>query len=306
MDDSDVSLDRMRTFVGVAQRGSFSATARELGIGQSTVTRHINELETALGVPLLGRTTRRVSLTEEGSRYYSNCLQILRLVDQAAEEARASRLIPVGTVRVSCTAALGVLHVTRMIFAFQDKHPDIRIDLNLTDERIDLAREGVDIALRLGPVIDEAMKLVAIGASSRKIVASPDYIAGHGRPERPAELTHHNGVVMSNVAGSDQLSLYGPDGTRLIVPMAGTLRVDHGLAARAALAAGRGIAPAHLWLVQDLLDTGKLETVLDNYDLDAAPVSLLVVPERAGIARVRLLVKFLVDELKKLPGITPY
>ncbi|EKF59879.1 LysR family transcriptional regulator [Agrobacterium albertimagni AOL15] len=306
MDNNHVSLDRMRTFVRVAQRGSLSATARELGIGQSTVTRHINELEQAVGVPLLGRTTRRVTLTEEGNRYYTNCLQILRLVEQASEEVRDARRVPLGAVRLSCTAALGVLHVTRIIFAFQDKYPDIRIDLNLTDERIDLAREGVDIALRLGPIIDGGMKLVTVGASIRKLVGSPDYFSNHGRPTRPSELTHHNGVVMSNVAGSDQLFISGPDGTRFIAPMNGTLRVDHGLAARAAVAAGRGIAPAHLWLVQDLLDAGKLETVLDDYDLEAVPASLLVVPERAGITRVRLLADFLVEEIRKLPGITSH
>lgn len=294
----------MRTFVRVAERGSLSATARELGIGQSTVTRHINELEEAIGVPLLGRTTRRVTLTEEGSRYYTNCLQILRLVEQAREEARDARRVPVGAVRLSCTAALGVMHVTRMIFDFQDRHPGIRIDLNLTDERVDLAREGVDVALRLGPIVDEAMKLVSIGASRRKLVGSPAYFSSHRRPVRPADLSHHNGIVMSNVTGSNQLFLSASDGTRLIVPMSGTLRVDHGLAARAALAAGRGIGPTHLWLVQDLLDAGKLEIVLDEYDLDTVPVSLLVVPERAGIARVRLLVDFLVDEIRKLPGIT--
>ncbi len=188
MDDRGPSLERMRTFVRVAQRGNLSAVARELGIGQSTVSRHISELEEAVGVALLGRTTRRVSLTEEGSRYYANCLQILRLVDQASEEARDARHVPVGPVRLSCTAALGVMHVTRMIFAFQDKHPDVQIDLNLTDERIDLAREGVDIALRLGPVMDGAMKLVAIGTSRRKLVGSPDYLARHGRPERPSDL----------------------------------------------------------------------------------------------------------------------
>jgi len=305
MDDGNVSLDRMRTFVCVAQCGSLSAAARELGIGQSTVTRHINELEEALGVALLGRTTRRVTLTEEGSQYHANCLQILRLVEQATEEARDARRVPVGMVRVSCTSALGVMHLTRIIFAFQDKHPDIRIDLNLTDERIDLARAGVDVALRLGPVMDDAMKLVAIGASSRRLAGSRDYLASRGRPARPAELTNHNSIVMSNVAGSEHLLLSAPDGTRLMVPVSGTLRLDHGLAARAALAAGRGIAPAHLWLIQDLLDAGKLETVLDEYDLDAVPVSLLVVPERAGIARVRLLVDFLVDEIRKLPGIAP-
>lgn len=296
----------MRTFVRVAESGSLSATARELGIGQSTVTRHINELEDAVGVPLLGRTTRRVTLTQEGTRYYTNCLQILRLVEQAAEEARDARRIPAGAVRLSCTAALGVMHVTQMIFDFQNKHPDIRIDLNLTDERIDLPREGVDIALRLGPVVDSAMKLVSIGESRRRLVGSPDYLSSHGRPARPADISRYNSVVMSNVAGSSQLFLSDPGGTRLMVPVSGTLRVDHGLAARAALAAGRGIGPTHLWLVQDLLDAGHLEILLEGYDLDAVPVSLLVVPERANVTRVRLLVDFLVAEIRKLPGIVPH
>jgi len=303
MDDQGLSLDRMRTFVRVVERGSLSAAACELGLGQSTVTRHINELEAAVGVPLLGRTTRRVTLTEEGSRYYANCLQILRLVEQATEEARNARRSPAGAVRLSCTAALGVMHVTRMIFDFQDRYPEIRIDLNLTDERIDLAREGIDIALRLGPIADDAMKLVSIGKSRRRLVGSPDYFRRKGRPIRPADLAQHDSVVMSNIAGSDQLVLFAPDGMRLVVPVSGMLRVDHGLAARAALAAGRGIGPAHLWLVQDLLDDGTLEVLFDEYDLEAVPISLLVVPERAGVARVRLLVDFLVTELKKLPGI---
>lgn len=296
----------MRTFVRVAECGSLSATARELGIGQSTVSRHISELEEAVGVSLLGRTTRRVTLTEEGSRYYTNCLQILRLVEKAAEEARDAGRMPIGAVRLSCTSALGVMHVTRMIFEFQDRHPDICVDLNLTDERVDLAREGVDVALRLGPIVDGAMKLISIGQSRRRLVGAPGYLSKYGRPARPADLSGHNSVVMSNIAGSQRLFLSAADGMRLTVPVSGTLQVDHGLAARAAVVAGRGISPAHLWLVQDLLDAGRLEILLDEYDLDPIPVSLLVVPERAGVARVRLLVDFLVAEIRKLPGIVPH
>src|SRR6185312_5128747 len=157
MDKSDVTFERMRTFVRVAERGSLSAVAREHGVGQSTITRHLRELEEAVGVPLLSRTTRRVSMTDEGSRYYSNSVEILRLVDQAGEEARNTRGAPAGTIRISCTAAIGVLHVSRLIFAFQDRYPDIGIDLSLTDERVDLVREGVDIALRLGPLTDSSM-----------------------------------------------------------------------------------------------------------------------------------------------------
>ncbi|HAP99872.1 MAG TPA: LysR family transcriptional regulator, partial [Rhodospirillum rubrum] len=105
MDKSEVTLERLRSFVRVAERGNLSAVARELGLGQSTITRHLRELEEAVGVALLSRTTRRVVLTDEGSRYYADSLQILRLVDQAGEEARAARGAPAGTIRLSCTAA---------------------------------------------------------------------------------------------------------------------------------------------------------------------------------------------------------
>ena len=128
MDRSDVTLERMRTFVRVAERGNLSAVARELGVGQSTVTRQLRELEEAIGVPLLSRTTRRVTLTDEGSRYYADSVQILRLVEQAGDEARGTRGAAAGTIRISCTAAFGVLHVSRLIFAFQDKYPEIAVD----------------------------------------------------------------------------------------------------------------------------------------------------------------------------------
>ncbi|UWU14744.1 LysR family transcriptional regulator [Rhizobium sullae] len=303
MDNSDVTLERMRTFVRVAERGSLSAVAREFGVGQSTVTRHLRELEEAVGVPLLSRTTRRVTLTDEGSRYYANSLQILRLVERAGDEARGTRGAPAGTIRISCTAAFGVLHVSRLTFAFQDRYPDIGIDLSLTDERVDLVREGVDIALRLGPLTDSSMKLRALGQSRRLLVAAPDYLAARGRPAVPQDLSAHEGIRMSNVAGSDTLALQGPSGERHVVPFGGRFRVDHGLAAREALVAGRGIAPAHRWLVDDLLAAGRLEAILPDYSLPHIPLSMLIVPERAGVARVRLLVDFLVGQIGGIPGI---
>src|SRR5260370_7870288 len=127
MDRSDITLERMRTFVRVAERGSLSAVARELGIGQSTVTRHLRELEEAVGVPLLSRTTRRVTMTDEGSRYYADSVQILRLVEQAGDEARGTRGAPAGTIRISCTAAFGAFHASSPIFAFHDLYPHIAV-----------------------------------------------------------------------------------------------------------------------------------------------------------------------------------
>ena len=281
MDKSDVTLERMRTFVRVAERGSLSAVARELGAGQSTVTRHIKELEEALGVALLSRTTRRVTMTDEGSRYHAASIQILRQVEQASDEARGMRGAPAGTIRVSCTAAFGILHASRLIFAFQDRYPDVCIDLSLTDERIDLVREGVDIALRLGPLTDSSMKLRAVGQCRRLLVAAPDYLAVRGRPAAPHDLSDYEGIRMSNVAGSDTLALRGPGDEHYAVPFAGRFLIDHGLAAREALVAGRGIAPAHQWLVDDLLVAGRLEQVLPEYALPTVPLNMLIVPDRA-------------------------
>jgi DNA-binding transcriptional LysR family regulator len=305
MDKSLITLERIRTFVRVAERGSVSAVARELGVGQSTISRHLQELEDAIGLPLLSRTTRRIAMTDEGSHFYTNSVQILRLVDQAADEARATRGAPAGTIRVSCTAALGVLHVTRLIFGFQDRYPDIGVDLSLTDERVDLVREGVDIAIRLGPLLDSSMKLRALGESRRLLVASPGYLAARGIPTVPSELSAHEGIRMTNIAGSDLLTLRGPDGERHSVPFGGRFRVDHGLAARMALLDGRGVAPAHRWLVDDLITAGKLTVVLPEYSVAAVPLSLLIVPERAAIQRVRLLVDFLVAGMSQIPGIEP-
>lgn len=303
MDRSDITLERLRTFVRVAERGNLSAVAREMNIGQSSVTRHLHELEEALGVVLLSRTTRRVTLTEEGSRYYANAVQILRLVEQAGDEARSARRAAAGTVRISCTAALGVRHISRLIFAFQDRYPEITVDLSLTDERIDLVREGVDVAIRLGPLADSSLRLRTLGMSRRILVGSPDYLARHGRPTTPEELADLEGVRMSNIAGSDALTLEGPNGKTRVVPFGGRLRVDHGLAARAAYLAGRGIGPAHLWLVDDLLSEGRLEPILPDYAPPSVPLNMLIAPERAGVARVRLLVEFLAGEVLAIPGI---
>ncbi|HEX9449090.1 MAG TPA: substrate binding domain-containing protein, partial [Dongiaceae bacterium] len=240
---------------------------------------------------------------DEGSRYYANSVQILRFVEQAGDEARGTRGAPAGTIRISCTAAFGVLHASRLVFAFQDRYPDIGVDLSLTDERVDLVREGVDIALRLGPLTDSSMKLRVLGQSRRLLVAAPDYLAARGRPTVPQDLTAHEGIRMSNVAGSDTLALLGPSGESYAVPFGGRLRVDHGLAARAAFVAGRGIGPAHQWLVDDLVIAGRLEAILSGYALPPVPLSLLIVPERAGIARVRLLVDFLAEQIGGIPGI---
>ncbi len=230
-------------------------------------------------------------------------VQILRLLEQAGDEARGSSGAPAGTIRMTCTASFGVMHASRLIFAFQDRYPEIGIDFGLTDQRIDLVREGVDLALRLAPLTESSLKLRTLGQSQRLRAASPDYLAAHGRPMTPQDLSRHQGIRMVNVAGSDMLTFEGPGQEIHRVPFGGRLRVDHGLAAREAMMAGRGIAATHRWLVDDLLAAGRLEAILPDYRLPPVPLNLLIVPERAGIARVRLLIDFLVEQIRTVPGI---
>ncbi len=303
MDKSIVTLERMLSFVRVAERGSLSAVAREQGIGQSTVTRHIAELERALGVSLLNRTTRRVTLTEEGVRYHVEARNILRLVDQATDEARSAGGDLAGKVRVSCTAALGVRHVLRGLFDLQDRHPGLSVDCSLSDLKIDLVREAVDIAIRLGPLADSSMQVKPVGQSRRVLVASYSYLARHGTPERPDDLSQHEAIRMTNVVGSSELVLLKSGEEARSVPVAGHLTLDHGLAAREALIQGRGIVAANVWLVDDLLASGALQQVLPDYSLESMQLSILFVPTRAKLSRVRLVIDALAAFLHTLPGI---
>ncbi|MCQ8240952.1 LysR substrate-binding domain-containing protein [Rhizosaccharibacter radicis] len=305
MDRSLISLDRMASFVRVAERNSLSAVARELGVGQSTITRHLSELEKALGVALLHRTTRRVTLTDEGRRFHQEARAILHRVEAAAESARRGGQAAAGIVRITSTAALGVRHVSPLLFGFQDRHPGIRIDLSLSDDRVNLVRENRDIALRCGTVADSAMKRRALGWSERMLVASRAYLEARGRPGRAADLGRHDMIRMLIIAGSDCIDLRDREGGRCVLPVEAPFLTDHGLAVREAIVAGRGIALAHRWLVDDLLAAGMVEIVLPEFRAPPMPLTLLIVPERSRVERVRLAIDHLAEGARTLPGVFP-
>lgn len=297
-------LELMRTFVRVVERGNLSAVAREAALGQATVSRHLKDLEAAVGTQLLQRTTRQLGLTEAGALYYERARTILGLLDQTHEDIRAAQALPGGVVRLSCTSAFGVLHLSRILFAFQDLHPRIRIDLGLTEERIDLVREDVDLVVRLGALGDSSLVARRLGQAQRLLVASPGYLASHGTPHSPQDLARHNGIRFLGLASSNALQFTDPAGKTGSVAFSGDFQVDQGLAIREALLAGRGLGPVHQWLVADLLAAGRLQVILPEYRLEPVPMHVLVVPGRSKLARVRLLIEFLAKEIPAVPGIT--
>ncbi|MDB5364728.1 MAG: transcriptional regulator, LysR family [Rhodospirillales bacterium] len=295
-------LELMRTFVRVVERGSLSAVAREAELGQATVSRHLKDLETVVGAALLQRTTRRLALTEAGAQYYERAKIVLGLIEQTHEEIRTSHARPGGVIRLSCTSAFGVLHLCRILFAFQDKYPRMRIDLGLTDERIDLVKDGADLVVRMGTLNDSGLVARRLGQARRVLVASPDYLARHGEPRRPRDLVKHNGIRFAGLAGGGELRLTNGAGKTETVPFGGDFQADLGLALREAFLAGRGLGPAHYWLVADLLEAGRLKIVLPEYRLEPVPFHVLAVPGRTKLARVRLLIDFLANEVAAVPG----
>lgn len=190
-----------------------------------------------------------------------------------------------------------------MLFAFQNTHPQIRIDLGLSDERVDLIRAGVDVAIRLGTLPDSSLLARKIGDLRRVLVASPEYLAHHGVPRRPADLADHNGIRFAGLAGSEILALTDSTGRKEAVSIVGNFQVDHALAIQEAYLAGRGLGPAHYWLVADLIEAKRLRIVLPEYRLAPVSLHLLMVPGRNRLTRVRLLVEFLAREMTRVPGL---
>jgi DNA-binding transcriptional LysR family regulator len=244
-----------------------------------------------------------VTLTQEGLRYLTEARTILRLVDEATDDARSASGDLIGKVRISCTAALGVRHVSGALFAIQKSFPGIAIDLSLSDVRIDLVCEAVDLAVRLGPLDDSSMKLKQVGQSHRVLVASRGYLEKNGTPGSVEDLARHQSIRMINVAGSERLRLTDVDGDAKTVRLSGRLTVDHGLAAREAVRQGQGIAACHVWLVDDLLASGEVERVLPTVSLEPVPLSILYVPARARVARVRKVIDELAMRLSAVPGV---
>lgn len=301
MDKSEVSLELMRVFRRIVESGSLSAVARELGRGQSSVSRQLSTLEASLGVRLLARTTRSLSLTAEGAAFYRKSTEILDLFDRSMEDFGTRRAAVSGKVRITATESFGILHLSRLIFAFQDAHPEIDIDLQLNDTRVDLIREGVDLALRLGTLTDSSLQVHALGVSQRILVAPAAFL-----PRPPltlADLAGQPFIRMMNLSGQDTVRDQRVGAQPQEISVGGSLRVDHGLAVREALRAGRGLAVAHRWLVDDLIKSGDVVQILPDVELASLPLSLLIVPGRGTIERVRLLIDYLAREIPKVTGL---
>jgi LysR family transcriptional regulator, regulator for bpeEF and oprC len=286
----------MTSFVRVADVGSFSAAAAQMGFTQSTVSKHIMALERHLGVRLFHRTTRSLVLTTDGMLFYEGALRALAAIDEA--EALVGLVTNIqGALRLTCPLTLADSRLISMIDRFLALHPNVEIELKLSDHALNLVADNLDLAIRVGQLGDSSLTARKIGIARRVIVASPRYLDRFGRPNVPADLVRHNCVSYTLLSSGSRWDFAGGD----FVTVNGNFRTDspHGL--RAAALSGIGIAVNARWLFEAQLASGELEIVLPEFEPEPMPIHAVMPSGRFVSARTRTFLDYLIDEFAADP-----
>jgi len=257
-------LTSMAIFCRVVEMGSFAAVADERGISPSSVSKHISALEKRLGTQMLGRTTRQLNPTEAGCEYYNYCTHMLE--ELAEVEASVSRYQSEtsGTLHFSIPVTFGELFILSALWEFHKKYPDMKVDLMISERKVDLVREGIDLDIQIGPLADSTMVARKIGSAERVFVASPEYLLKNGQPETPSQLDLFNCITFSSMPASEEWQYIGPEGIEK-AQISGNLTVNTPAALREAVIAGVGLAVAPVWLVHEEVKQGKLQVILTDY-----------------------------------------
>ncbi|WP_342239574.1 LysR family transcriptional regulator [Inquilinus sp. OTU3971] len=292
----------MATFVRVAELGTLSAAARDLGLTQPAVSQQVAALERRLGVRLLNRSTRRLALTEAGERYHAQARRILEALAEAEDGLAEPSDTLAGSLRVHAPAGLGQAHLAPILIGFQRRHPELAVELIADDRYADLIGEGVDVAIRLGALASPGLVARRLATLRRILVASPGYVAAQGSPETPEDLARHPHVRFSWAASGDAVPLVGPDGP-LEVRVRSRFLANNAFVLIEAIRAGIGIGGAQLPLVQPLLDRGELVRVLPGYAYAPLEVHAVYPSGRFVPRRVRAFVDHLVAALPGIPGL---
>lgn len=294
-------MDRLRameTFVAVAQRGSLAAAARAEGVVPAIIARRLDALEEHLGVKLLVRTTRRLTLTPEGSAFLEDCQRLLAELAQAEANVSAGGSAVRGHLRITAPAGFGRRHVAPLVPAFRARYPEITVSLNLSDRVVDLIAEGYDCAVRVGDLPDSSLVSVRLADNRRRVVAAPSYLQRRGVPRHPHDLLQHDCLVLSSDASQTRgwaFAMTNEEGQRqlLHVRPRGPLDCTDGQVLYEWCLAGLGLAWRSTWEVQADLDAGRLVAVLDDYAAPPNGIYAVFPSARHLPRRVRAWVDFL-------------
>ncbi len=291
----------METFARVVESGSFSRAARDLHMTPSAVSKMIGRLEDRLGVRLLSRTTRKLSLTEEGRAFYQRVTPILAEVEEAEETVSLSTAEARGVLKVNTSTAFGQYQVVPLIPNMLEKYPNLQVQLTMTDSIVNLVEEGFDVSIRIGTLTDSSLIARKLGTAHRVLVASPDYLKRHGTPTCPNDLKAHECLKLSIPTSLNKWEFILNDGPST-VEVSGRFEADNAIALHEAALAGLGLFRAATFVVGDDIKAGRLVPVLQKFEISGDPGIFAVWPHNRNLsAKVRAFVDILVDAFSPIP-----
>lgn len=298
-------LDRytsMHIFTLAAAKGSLSAAGRELNMSPAMATKHVDALETRLGVKLLHRTTRQLVLTEAGQEYLEACHRILQELNEVESEVSAQRREAVGRLRLNAPLSFGTRFIAPLIPSFSERYPLVEIELGLSDSQHDLINDNWDLIIRIGHLADSDLKARRLGNCPMRVCASPHYLATHGKPQRIADLSHHNCLSYSlSPTQRGGFWSFGING-QLQVPIKGNLSTNNGDALLAAAIKDQGIIYQPNFIVSQALTNGSLIAFeLDQPLFDLGGLHVLFAQDKRLPFKTRAMIDYLVDSFKNMP-----
>ena len=289
-------LDGIVIFANVVAAEGFGAAGRRLGHSASHISKIVAELEHRLGVRLLNRTTRSVTLTDDGRAYYERCKIILDIAEEAGAIAEARRTQPSGLLRITAPVSFGLSHLTNCLPRFVDLYPGVTLDVELNDRMVDLVAEGFDLAVRIGRLEDSSLVSTRLADTRSVVVASPDYWDRFGRPTTPNDLKHHKCISYSNLASPNEWTFTSAAGRHQKVTVPLVTQCNSAELETAFAIASTGVTRLPEFACKSALVDGALEVVLSQYEPEPL-VIYAIYPHRAHLSsKVRAMVDFLRDE----------
>ena len=293
-------LAAMEAFVVVVDTGSFSAAARRLNVGQPAVSKMVAQLEDRLGVKLLLRTTRGLTATEAGLNYYERARRSIEEADQAELSARTAGSSLTGRLRICAAVTFARIHLIPRLPEFLARHPELEMDVVLDDRNIDLVQEGIDVALRMGRLVDSTLTARRIASCPHAVLATPSYFARSGEPAKPGDLAGHEAVIHDQRGGGLAWT-FQRDGAQIAVKLNGRLRVSAAEGLRAAVLANAGLAIVSEWMFAPEIADGTVKVVLKDWELPRIDLWAVSPAGRTATVKARTFTEF-VQEVMHLPG----